>query len=217
MIARWEQDCSNSIVSDNNGKAWFPNGWPPIDEAMPLILSDAIHNLRSALDYVVFELALHDSGKVQDGTQFIVEKVKSDLLDPKRGFDARAKRYLNGLGPDHVRAMEMFQPYNGVDWTKTLFEISNPDKHRKLVVLTHKGQRIQVTLKHGPVGKFLTGSFQMTENGPVPEYVDIEFDGSGTIAIALSDTETVPALPTLRKIQLGVNEVIEAFKPEFKI
>lgn len=215
LIDEWASDCNNHIVSDNNGKAWFPNGFPPIDQALPLIVSDAIHNLRSALDYVVYELALHDSGNVQHGTQFIIEDVKDDPLDASRGFDVRAKRYLKGLSLDHVRAMEWFQPYMGAKWTETLREISNPDKHRKLIVLTAKGRQIQVTLKHGPSGRFLTGDFHMTAEGPVLEYVDFEFDGRETIAVAITEIRTIAVMPTLRIIETGVNEVIEAFKPAF--
>lgn len=215
LLHEWETDCTNSLVSDHNGKAWFPNGYPPLDEAFPLITSDAIHNMRSAMDYLVFELASHDSGQVQDGTQFIIEDVKNDPANPSRGFDARAKRYLKGLTPAHVSAIEKLQPYNGVYWSKQLRDISNPDKHRHLHETIHKGRRILVTLKHGKTGRFLSGGTHMTPDGPVPEYVDIDIDGQGTIAITL-DKGPIPLLPTLRELHFAVKSTIEAFKSEFK-
>jgi hypothetical protein len=35
----------------------------PLPDSMALIVSDCIHNLRAALDYVVFELSREDSGE----------------------------------------------------------------------------------------------------------------------------------------------------------
>src|ERR1022692_3409696 len=56
----------------------------PID--VPIIIGETVYNLRSALDFLVFVLAWADSGKRQEGTQFLIEDVFSDPADKKRGF-----------------------------------------------------------------------------------------------------------------------------------
>ncbi len=112
----------------------------PIEITLSVILGDVFHNLRAALDYLIYELALADSGIEHQGTQFIIEDAKTDTKNAqgqivRRGFDYVAKKRLAGLSSDHIRAIEDLQPYKGVAWTKTLRDISNPDKHRKLTVI----------------------------------------------------------------------------------
>ena len=84
-----------------------------------LAVSDCIHNFRSSLDFIVYELAKFDSGRIQRGTQFPIENTHE-------GFKGKVERYLTGLTDLHVNAVESYQPYKGVDWTKTLRDISNP-------------------------------------------------------------------------------------------
>ena len=102
LIRQWSVSCKDGVVSDHEGKISFPNGWPSIPRTLPVVISDAIHNLRAALDYVVYELAILDTGQEQDRTQFIIEDVKADPRDPQRGFDPRSKRHLRGLSAAHV-------------------------------------------------------------------------------------------------------------------
>ena len=104
-------------------------GPPLIPMCISLAISDCVHNFRSALDYVVYELARYDSGgKIQSGTQFPIENTRSEFIGQR-------KRRLKGLSNSHVDAIEAYQPYKGVKWTKTLQTISNPDKHRHLIEL----------------------------------------------------------------------------------
>jgi hypothetical protein len=88
-------------------------------------IGEICYNLRTALEYLVFELAKLDSGIVQHRTQFPIE-------DTRRGFEGRIKSgWLNGLNSTHIAAIERLQPYNGCNWTRALREISNKDKHRE--------------------------------------------------------------------------------------
>lgn len=120
----------------------FRNRPIPTPVEIRLCLSDAVHNLRCALDYLVFELACLDHGSSVDGTQFPICDSKADILQPNgkttRGFDSRKGKELRGLTPSHVSAIEALQPYRGAHWTKVLRDISNPDKHRVLNVTLSK-------------------------------------------------------------------------------
>lgn len=218
MLTAWSKDCENNIVRDDKGDYRF-NGWPDIPLMMPLVVSDIVNNLRSALDYIIYQLAIEDSGSIQEGTQFLIKDVQSDATKPNRGFNARYKQCLKGLkDPDHVRLIEMFQPYNGCQWTKPLRDISNSDKHRKLSVLTKDGRPISYTTRFHDAGRFESESrFHTTSEGPVLDRFDIEVDGYDTIAIAMPDGSEPPVYRVLRDCEAGVNLAIETFKPEFKI
>lgn len=98
-----------------------------LPHALFLAVSDCIHNLRSALDFLVFELTLYDSGKIQKDTQFLI-------CDNPESFQKRKRKRLVGLSDAHVNGIELYQPYNGAEWTRILRDISNPDKHRHLTL-----------------------------------------------------------------------------------
>src|SRR5688572_14299371 len=89
LIDTFGKACEDHIVTDDKNQIARLKGWPDLPLMLPVVISDAIHNMRAALDYIVYELAREDSGKVKDGTQFLIEDVKSDPDDPRRGFDAR--------------------------------------------------------------------------------------------------------------------------------
>jgi len=218
LIDGFAHACEQYIVTDNQGHISRLKGWPDIPPMLPVVVSDVIHNLRAALDYIVFELARSDSGEVQDGTQFIIEDCKVDPADRARGFDARSKRYLKGLSQEHIEATENLQRYKGVDWTKSLRDISNPDKHRTLTVLTSFGRSLGVTLHWKPTGKFGTNRLRVASPGrAMVDRYDIELNAENAIVIAPADPGKPALMPTLHLIEAEVGHTIEMFKPEFKI
>ena len=186
---------------------------PPLPIFLPVIVSDAIYNMRAALDYIVYELARLDSGAVQDGTQFLIEDVKLDPEHPSRGFDARSKRCLKGLTQAHIAAIEALQPYRGIEWTRTLRDISNPDKHRTLTVLTDRFGDFTIT-EHGGLHQFTPGSGVQLFSEGVKEF---RWTVDASYAITIGDTNLrAPVLmSTLRQLQAGVVRTVESFWLEF--
>lgn len=218
LRAEWEQGCIDQIVRQPDGEYRF-NHWPEIPAMLPVIAGDIVHNLRAALDYLVYELSLLDSkGQVKDGTQFPIEDVKSNPKNPARCFDGRRTSYLKGLSDAHAAAIELLQPYNGVEWTETLRDISNLDKHRTLPVLTKEGRNVAALVRWNPNGRFSKERLRFDDHakGFVVERFDVELDGQQTIAVALPKRGDVPLLPTLRRIQADVAGTLAAFKPEFE-
>ena len=208
--------CKDGIVSKDHHKTIQLTKYPPIPVTLPLVISDAVHNLRAALDYIVYELAVLDSGKVQDGTQFLIEDVKSDPAFPKRGFDARSQKCLKGLNPRHIDMVEGLQPYRGIEWTKTLRDISNPDKHRTLTALTHKDRRMMVKITYKPDGPYL-GAEKFTPEGITHDSYDLEFEADNAIGIAGTDPAAPSLMSTLYRLETEVCRTIEFFKPEFPV
>jgi hypothetical protein len=96
-------------------------------------IGEICYNLRTTLDYLIFELAKLDSGVPQEGTQF-------PIIDMKRDFDSRKGRWLKGLNDAHVAAIERLQPYAGCRWTKAFRDLSNRDKHREFAEIGGKSE-----------------------------------------------------------------------------
>lgn len=170
-----------------------------IPSRLSLPPSDCIHNLRAALDYLIYELAFLDSRAIQDGTQFPIEDC------PKVFHKRRRDTYLCGLSDNHVRAINSLQPYRGVEWTKTLRSISNPDKHRHLVMLRPQLSPSLFAYDRGEVG-----DFKFTINGE-EMYVQKEH----AFSIGFGDGQ-FPVVETLNLLIVRVGETIDSFKPEFK-
>lgn len=160
----------------------------PIPLKYSVLIGEAIYNLRAALDYLVYELALLDSGVAQECTQF-------PICDTPKGFRRKPKTWLGGINETHTAAIERLQPYNGVNWTKWLQTISNPDKHRHLSIPKHDGT-VEYTTTSDP--EEVTSVY-------VNLYIDqfIAFD------------DGLPVIDTLEKIKLQVANVLADFKPKF--
>jgi hypothetical protein len=154
-------------------------------------VGEAIYNLRAALDYLVYELAILDSGIVQHGTQFPIE-------DSKSGWQRKRPQYLVGISAKHQGAIELLQPYKGCNWTKTLRGLSNPDKHKTLTIIR--------------LGPLITNTNVFSGSGivtapPMKVYRQFSFD------IVFDDGSRV--IETLQELQSNIASVLDGFNPEF--
>jgi hypothetical protein len=174
---------------------------PPVP--LNLAISDAVHNLRASLDYLVFELAFKDSGIAQDGTQFPITDVKCGKGPGGNpiGFDAVADRYLKGISPPHRDMIESLQPYKGWDALETLREISNPDKHRELTVINPPDSL-----------HFMVGNDASGRKLPTGEIIQIDETRCFSISLPKKDF-MVPTV--LHYIKGGVEDALRVFSSEF--
>lgn len=147
--------------------------------------------------------------RFKNNSQFLIEDQKVHPTRTDRGFDARKHKCLRGLKPAHVDMIEALQPYNGVEWTKTLRDISNPDKHRTLTVLTHERGLFHITADfHG----------MEERKGVIVPGVDnfaFKIDASYAITIAPPEPGKPALLSLLRRLQMEVCGTIERFAPAF--
>lgn len=111
---------------------------PKISETFPLVLGDAIHNLRSALDHLACQIVIGHELDVEEGpggTQF-------PILDETRKSNVPDGRYLPYLNPpvpiptrellDEVQPYK--RPYAANHDLYPVKHLDNCDKHRELVV-----------------------------------------------------------------------------------
>jgi hypothetical protein len=168
-----------------------------------VLVGEICYNLRTSLEYLVFELAKLDAGSAQDRTQFPIE-------DTRERFQARKRQgWLKDLNPGHVTAIERLQPYNGCEWARLLRDASNRDKHRELVFLVGMTAFYidrEITIPN------LTRTVSRTIDTATGEEVDVNVDFDTTVSFE----DGSPVMETLEEIKLGVAETLAAFKPEFE-
>lgn len=109
----------------------------PIDPSLPLMIGDCVHNLRSGLDHLVYQLAVlnHTPVSAAEKTAFPICLTKGG----KSGFDERVRRFEKFISDAALAEIEKSQPYKAYDvpdesdiWI--LHQLDIIDKHRLLLV-----------------------------------------------------------------------------------
>jgi len=198
-----------------------------------LIVGDVVHNLRSSLDHLVFQLALlrNPSFKHERRTAFPIFNAESEF--ESKGI-RRVKPYVCNEAFELVRE---YQPYHGATETQALLwilsELDNIDKHRMVVPLdkhfnipnitltsrlTKRKSRLASTraqlfqpLKHGDK-VFEVGYSESTEGPP-----EVDIDGL-EMWIAFRGTEVCDGqnvIPLLRAVVRAVESVVDTFDANF--
>jgi hypothetical protein len=94
------------------------------------IAGDAIHNLRSALDHLTYQLAIVGSGKPPG------KCVQFPFANNRDAYESEKARKVEGIRPEAVKAIDDLRPYKGGDdvlWR--IHELDNIDKHRFVFVI----------------------------------------------------------------------------------
>ena len=91
----------------------------------PVIAGEVLYHLRTAQDYLVYNLAWLDTGAPQEHTAFPI--VTGDK------WNSEGRRQVKHLSSAHREAIRAYQPFAGCTWTSDLRELSNQDKHRLIV------------------------------------------------------------------------------------
>jgi len=118
-LARFKRELA-AFWGDEGRRLWIPNATTGIfeEQATPdlvpptfgILVGECIYNLRAALDYLIYELAILDSGKIQERTQFPIE-------DTVKRWKTKCASRLKGLSVVHQACIERLQPCFGCKWT----------------------------------------------------------------------------------------------------
>lgn len=168
-------------------------------------MGEICYNLRTALDYLVFEMVKNDSGRAEDFTQFPIV----DSRDKFRAWEKKHRR--KGMKPAHTAMFEPLQPYKGFNWTALLGEFSNKDKHREFPVLRGIVTGMFYSSDSTPEFERLNLPVFSTVNPTTGKEVQVKFNLAGSV----SYRDGPPIMESLEKIKAAVAETLEAFKPEF--
>jgi hypothetical protein len=205
---------------------------------LSVIAGDVVHDLRSALDHLAWQLALLNTATPYDRTQFPI------ALSPGEFNSKTGQKMIRDFSAKHRALVETFQPYNGGDprddapfaphALRDLRILSNTDKHkllnasiaRKARQLEPRGLGLVIVqdatgftnvrwFSDGPMdGAVLV---RMTLEGPGPN-PKVKMEGEMPVTVTFDDpalTEGQPGLISLLKaILIGVREVVSAFEAD---
>jgi hypothetical protein len=167
-----------------------------IPERLSLIAGDAIHNLRSALDYLAYELA-----EISSPGGFDESRIFFPISDGRDNHEARLRDIRSILRQDAIDALRVLQPYRGGKghgntlWC--LHRLDILDKHRLLITVGWKFRQWGVDIEWREVNQRV---------GLPPEVITFEnerqwfdppgsagarcFDESHVIVVGNGDTES---------------------------
>jgi len=132
-LTRFAKDGSFRIASERDADTEeyvmriYSERQPPVPPPIiaSVMVGDCLNSLRSALDYVVWQLAKTPSKK----NQF-------PIFDTPKLFEKESKRYLFSVPTKLWAKFESLQPYPGRDNTRALgilAKLNDADKHRLLL------------------------------------------------------------------------------------
>jgi hypothetical protein len=97
---------------------------------MVAVVGDAIHNLRSSLDYLAYQLVIANRQKPTQTTAF-------PIFDDSKGYKANIRGKIKGMGKEAKEAIRKIKPYKGggddSDTLWRLHKLDIRDKHHLLV------------------------------------------------------------------------------------
>lgn len=131
---------SNEFDPETKQQVYRAHGLPEIDPKWSLMVGDVLHNLRSALDHLAWQLVILDKGTPCRQTQFPVRETpfskKGDLTTTQLSPPIK--------DPKILAALEECQPYRGADGEPAILDrnqlwwlhrLNIIDKHRLLLVV----------------------------------------------------------------------------------
>jgi hypothetical protein len=119
----------------------------PIPDDFPLIIGDALQNLRTALDHLVWQLILSNGNTPKIGTTGF------PLMKSAEEYKTDSPRKVKGMAPEAIRMIDALKPYGGGN--EDLFGLhllNNVDKHRLLLMCgaAHIATNVKVELSLTP-------------------------------------------------------------------
>jgi hypothetical protein len=207
--------------------------WP--DPYFGVIIGDILHNARSALEYLVYELAIFDSGPSffdPDPVTGWVKRTQFPIFDSEPEFKSKGIPMLVGLNSSHQAMIERLQPYYGVKAGPrhplvALRDLSNVDKHRVVHAIVALVNRISPGKVITTEDRVMVEVLRFVE-GPVVDGAEVvrtrtlasHADATVDVKLNLTLEVTVNGVWPLRSTMLGLvgfveHEALPRFVSEF--
>ncbi len=135
-----------------------------IPNDMPLLVGDAIHNLRTALDHLAYQLVLANKNVPTKATYFPI----AESIDK---YKASSAGKVQGMSPSAIQAIDAAKPYQGGnDQFWVLHELDNFDKHRLLVPIA----TVNTAMIHdfGPTFRVMLAGMRAATGDPIAGFPD---------------------------------------------
>jgi hypothetical protein len=134
VVSEFAGSCSYEAVTVDNVESGFRetilhvNGSPDPPMSIGLLAGDIVHNLRAALDHLMWQLVIANGQVPDDQTMFPISREERLYLKAREG------RKVRGIDAEALRRLDALKPYkggNGDLWE--LHELDIVDKHRLLL------------------------------------------------------------------------------------
>jgi len=107
-----------------------------------LLVGDCLHNLRSALDHLVFQLAIEHQGRVLSQTEgqagsfpIVADRASRGMPEFLKGKPGRDLKYVSPKAQAVIHALQPCHArYPDRTWLAILGHLDNIDKHRRLLL-----------------------------------------------------------------------------------
>lgn len=111
----------------------------PAPKRLSALLGDTIHNLRSALDHLAFQLVWVATGKSPSNHVYF------PIADDRSKYIEQRRKQLKGATPAAIAAVDGLSPYKGGnDELWLLHKLNNVDKHRVLITAGSAFQSLNI-------------------------------------------------------------------------
>lgn len=157
---RERQAEKTTLVGENNADAWndrkFWAQWrfvphEPVPEDWPAIIGDVLHNLRGALDHVVWHLTSKHLGHEPPRPTQILFPI---ALEQEKLTTGGSKITLESMDPGARAVIEAAQPFHAdvpdAHPLAVLKYLSDRDKHRAIHVVRSAAYKVQVDIDPMP-------------------------------------------------------------------
>ncbi len=201
---------------------------------LSLRIGDVISNLRSSLDYLVWQLVLANGETPSGRNEFPIYENELSVIGKRGCYRKDGLRKLRGVSPTNQTIIERLQPYNGGKanlFLASLNTLRNEDIHRSLTLTvvkstgsafvgTYKGESISDVLGRELASKCYYGPLEYktvlcTLSG---EYMDVNFVPVFSISLRYRDMRDgkpvdswLPATSFLYDHIATVEKVIQLF------
>lgn len=124
---------------DSRRLIYFVAGVRPASLRLSAILGDTIHNLRSALDHLAYQLVWVGTGKLPSSHVYF------PIADDQPKYLEQRRRQLEGAAPAAIATLDGLKPYKGGnDELWRLHKLNNVDKHRVLITAGSAFQSVNI-------------------------------------------------------------------------
>jgi hypothetical protein len=185
-----------------------------------LLLGDAMHNMRCALDHIVYALAVRQTG--QDPPENDRDLAFPICSDPEYWNTRGTQRRIAGLTEPTRAAIEKTQPYNRLkagEWFAPIWwlaQLNDIDKHRlpHITAVAAHVDDIAIDAEPGAFralwnqGPLVDGAplLRLELSKPDPRMY-VELNATGAVVLQLNDIRPLGVHPTLKLIRREVGIV----------
>ena len=210
VVIEKQSNTGNSIAQVKGAK--------PMPLEIPLIIGDAIHNLRTALDLMACEIVTIAGKTPNRHTKFPFRDTREEVID------AVDKGQIKIAGADIVALIvDDVKPYKGGnDALCGLHSLDVTDKHRLLIPIISLTGLVHVNARIGAM-VLVDCEIRIESNGVLnltefPSDSEIQYEGEPVFEILFGNRQSFelrPVVPTLKQLSELVSGVIDTFQKAY--